>query len=90
MDEKKADGVDFVYIPYKEPHKFKIVESYTRSEWIKGIRNYPKTCTLYWRNENGQKIYCDNLPDSIEIPLRQLDFREGKFVIKDEYDEKQL
>lgn len=74
MDEKKADGVDFVYIPFKEPHKFEIVKSYTRSEWIKGVSSYPKTCTLYWRNKDGQKIYCDDLPDPIESPIIELEF----------------
>ena len=56
MEEHGADGIDFVSICFDPAHP-SIYKSYTKQEWIDSDRSYPKTNYIYWRMENGQKIY---------------------------------
>lgn len=58
MNEREADGVDFVpdWLPGEKP-TFEYYCSYSREEWLASNRCYPKTNRKYWKNVNGKKIY---------------------------------
>lgn len=56
MEEWGADGVDF--IPTWFDTSFPpVLESYTKQEWVDSDKFCPKTNRMYWRMENGQKVY---------------------------------
>lgn len=56
MEERDADGVDFVPI-WLDTSFSPVLKSYTKQEWMDSDRSYPKTNRMYWRIENGQKVY---------------------------------
>ena len=58
MEERGADGVDFVpvWIDASFPP---IIKSYTKKEWIESDGSYPKSNRMYWKMVNGQKVYID-------------------------------
>ena len=56
MEERGADGVDFVPVWFDTSFP-SVLESYTKQEWIDSDKFYPKTNRMYWRMENGQKVY---------------------------------
>ena len=60
MNEKNADGVDFVPIwfhTYIPP----VYQSMTRAE-VETANGYPRTARLYWKKVNGKKTYIDEPP----------------------------
>ena len=58
MEERGADGVDFVPVWFDTSFP-PIYKSYTKQEWIDSDGSYPKTNRMYWRIVNGQKVYID-------------------------------
>lgn len=81
MEEKNADGVDFIPIWF-DASLPPIYKSYTKQEWINSNRSYPKTNRIYWRIENGKKIYCDGRYATLKgIPI--YDFKEIDFNMKE-------
>ena len=58
MEERGADGVDFVPIWFDTSFP-PVLKSYTKQEWIDSDGSYPKTNRMYWRIVNGQKVYID-------------------------------
>ena len=81
MEEKNAGGVDFVPIWFDSSFP-PVHESYTKQEWIDSDRSYPKTNRMYWRIENGKKVYCDGRYGPLkEIPV--YDFKEIDFNMKE-------
>lgn len=63
MNELNADGIDFVPISVALlRHDYclcEVIESYTKEEWVKGDRSYPKTAYLFWKMIDGKKEYCE-------------------------------
>ena len=58
MEERGADGVDFVPIWFDTSFP-PIIKSYTKEEWIESDGSYPKSNRMYWRMVNGHKVYID-------------------------------
>lgn len=71
INKAGADGVDVVPISERiveGKYDFKIIDSYTKEEWIKEvgsylnpkckIHSYPKCNLLYWKMIDGKKVYC--------------------------------
>lgn len=81
MEEKNANGVDFVPLWFDTLFP-PIYKSYTKQEWINSNRSYPKTNRMYWRIENGKKVYCDGRYAPLKgIPV--YDFKEIDFNMKE-------
>lgn len=81
MEERNANGVDFVPIWF-DASLPPIYKSYTKQEWIDSDGSYPKTNRMYWRIENGKKIYCDGRYAPLKgIPV--YDFKEIDFNMKE-------
>ncbi|WP_313069922.1 hypothetical protein [Lacrimispora sp.] len=61
MKELDADGIDFIPISNalsNRDYQFcKVIASYTKEEWIKGVGAIPKTPYLFWKVVNGKKEY---------------------------------
>lgn len=60
MNEKGADGVDFVPIWFDTTFP-PVYQSMTRAE-VETANGYPKTNRLYWKIVNGKKTYVEELP----------------------------
>lgn len=78
MEEKNADGVDFVPIWFDSESCPPIILTMTKEE-VKNVNWYPKTNRLYWKIENGKKVYCDGR----YAPLKRIpiyDFKEIDFI----------
>lgn len=56
MNKFNADGVDFVPILSLELIP-PVIASYTKEEWINGVRYYPKSGRKYWKMVGGKKSY---------------------------------
>ena len=82
MEERNADGVDFVPIWF-DTLLPPVYASYTKQEWINSNKLCLKTNRMYWRIENGKKVYCDGqyVPSKEEIPV--YDFKEIDFSMKE-------
>lgn len=81
MEEKNADGVDFVPIWFDSESFPPIILTMTKEE-VKNTNWYPKTNRLYWRIENGKKFYCDGRYTHLKgVPV--YDFKEIDFNTKE-------
>lgn len=57
INKANADGVDFV--PIMSPELIPpVIDSYTKEEWINGVKSYPKSGRRYWKMVDGKKVYC--------------------------------
>ena len=80
LEERNADGVDFVPIWFDSEIFPPIILTMTKEE-VKNAEGYPKTNSLYWKVENGKKFYCDGqYPFLREVPT--YDFKEIDFNMK--------
>jgi hypothetical protein len=68
MEERGADGVDFVPI-WLDDSMPPIYKSYTKQEWIDSDGSYPKTNRKYWKMINGKKEYID---DNVRFYVKQM------------------
>lgn len=63
MMKLEADGVVFMdfddYFLSGEYEKCKEIVSYTKSEWSKKNKIYPKAPYVFYKNINGKKVYCE-------------------------------
>lgn len=80
MEERNADGVDFVPIWFDSESFPPIIQTMTKEE-VKNAKGYPKTNRLYWKIENGKKFYCDGRYSFLKgVPV--YDFKEIDFNMK--------
>lgn len=78
MEEKNADGVDFVPIWFDSESRPPIILTMTKEE-VKSVNWYPKSNRLYWKIENGKKVYCDGRYAPLKgVPI--YDFKEIDFI----------
>lgn len=62
MEERDADGVDFVPV-FTTPETIlhtKIIKTYTKEQWLASCGAYPKSGRLYWKMVDGKKEYIWN------------------------------
>ena len=62
MEERDADGVDFVPV-FTNPDNIlhqKIIKTYTKEQWLASDGAYPKSGRLYWKMVSGKKKYIWN------------------------------
>lgn len=76
MEERGADGVDFVPVWFDTSFP-PVYKSYTKQEWIESDGSYPRTNRMYWRMENGQKVY---ITKPTKVNYNNCPFREQEDI----------